>query len=299
MKPPCQSLVRHRPRLLAFRLPLSAFHFSSAFTLIELLVAATVSMLLVVLLLTATSGISSNYTRTQANITRQGDAAFAIDQIVQDLEGYVIPHFLQGEALKCTPESVGDATNAVWLTLLSTATDADNSSTNPTNNFTGATRAISYRLARQNTIDASASDSKQPYAIYRSISSAKHTFANVSSSTTNMQAQYWGSIAASPSPTPAAPTAIGNFLAENVVAFSVRFLRADNGQWTSSGDDVRIGRDGSTVNGTVVTGGFHCAEVTVTVLSPEGAQRVKDGVLPLGVAIDRYGRTSVRQTAFF
>jgi len=285
MKPPIQPLVRHTPRLLARR-------YSPAFTLVELLVAATVSMLLVGLLLVATRGISTNYTRTQASITRQGDAAFALDQLVQDLEGYVVPNFAQGEALKVTPETVGDTTNAVWLTLLSTATDTDNSSANPTNNFTGATRAISYRLARQNTIDASSSDAKQPYAIYRSISSAKNTFANVTSNTTNMQVQYWPTA-------PTTPTAIGNFLAENVVGFSVRFLRADNGQWTASADDIRIGRDGSTVNGIGVTRGFKCAEVTVTVLSPEGAQRVKDGVLSLKEAIARYGQTSVRQTAFF
>ena len=104
--------VRQTPRLSAFRFPLSTFRFSSAFTLIELLVAATVSMLLVGLLLVATQGISTNYTRTQANITRQGDAAFALDQLIQDLEGYVVPNFASGEALSVTPETVGAATNA-------------------------------------------------------------------------------------------------------------------------------------------------------------------------------------------
>jgi type II secretory pathway pseudopilin PulG len=280
----------------AFHISHFAFRIShspkAAFTLIELLVAATVSMLLVGLLLVATRGIGTNSTRTQSNITRQGDAAFALDQIVQDLEGYVVPNFPLGEALQCTPETVGDATNAVWLTLLSTATDADNSSTNAALNFTGATRAISYRLARQDTMDAGASDSRQPYAIYRAISPARNTFTSVTASTTNMQAQYWPT-------SPTSPTAIGNFLTENVVAFSVRFLRADNGKWTSPGDAVRIGRDGATVNGTEVAGGFQCAEVSVTVLSPEGAQRVKDGVLTLGEAVIRHGRTSVRQTAFF
>lgn len=271
------------------------FHSSSAFSLIELLVAATVSMLLVGLLLVATHGISSNYTRTQSNITRQGDAAFALDQLVQDLEGYVVPNFPQGEALKISPESVGDATNSIWLTLLSTATDADNSNINGTINFTGATRAISYRLARQDTIDASSSDAGQPYALYRSISSAKHTFDNVSSNTTNMQTQYWPSA-------PSAPTAIGNFVAENVVAFAVRFLYTDSAgaeKWTSPSDEIRIGRDVSTLNGVTVQGGFKRAEASVTVLSPEGAQRVKDATLSLPEAIQRFGRVSVRQTAFF
>lgn len=264
----------------------------AAFSLLELLVASAVSMLLVGVLLMATHGVSTNYTRTQANITRQGDAAFALDQIVQDIEGYVIPNFPGGEALKMTPEVVGDATNAAWLTILSTVTDEDNSATP----FTGATRAISYRLARQNTIDGT--DIAQTYAIYRSIASAKHTFSNVDSTTTNMQTQYWGAPAPDPAPTPAAPTAIGNFLSENVVGLSVRFLRRD-GTWTSPGDEVRIGRDGTTVNGEAVAGGFTRAEVGITVISSDAAQRVNDGVLTLNNAILNHGKTSLRQTAFF
>lgn len=266
----------------------------AGFSLVELLVAATLSMLLVGLLLVATHGLSSNYTRTQENITRQGDSAFALDQLIQDLEGYVVPNFPKGEALKITPERVGDATNSIWLTLLSTATDADNSNISGTNNFTGATRAISYRLARQDTIDGGPSDSKQPYAMYRAITPAKYTFTNVTSNTTNMQTQFWTSV------TPA-PTDIANFVAENVVAFSVRFLYTDNGveKWTSPADEIRIGRDGSTLNGTVIQGGFKRAEASVTILSTEGAQRVKDGILSLPEATRRYGRVAVRQTAFF
>ena len=285
MKPPSHLLVQHTPRLLAVR-------HSSAFTLLELLVAATVSMLLVCLLLMATRAISANYTHTQANITRQGDAAFALDQLIQDLEGYVVPNFAQGEALKVTPETVGAATNAIWLTLLSTATDADTST--PVD-FTGATRAISYRMAFQNTIATNSPGTDPSFALYRSISSAKSTFTNVTSNTTNMQVQYW----------PTAPTAttdIGNFLAENVVGLSVRFLYLDSSgaeKWTSPGDQIRIGRDGSTVNGITIPASFLRAEATITVLSPEGAQRVKDGVLSLKEAVARYGKTSVRQTAFF
>lgn len=285
MRPPIHLFVHPGPRLLAFR-------FSSAFTLIELLVAATVSMLLVGLLLVATRGISTNYTRTQANITRQGDAAFALDQLVRDLEGYVVPNFAHGEALKVTHEIVGTATNAVWLTLLSTPTDAD---TSIPVDFTGATRAISYRLAFQNTIDTNTPGTDRAFAIYRAISSAKHTFDNVGSNTTNMQSQYWPSA-------PLATTDIGYFLAENVVGFSVRFLYADSSgaeKWTSLGDEIRIGRDGSTVNGVLIPGSFRRAEATITVLSPEGAQRVKDGALSLKEAVSRHGQTSVRQTAFF
>ena len=264
------------------------------FTLIELLVASVVSIILLGILFAALQGISSNYTRTQANIIRQGDASFALDQIVQDLEGYVIPNFSAGEAVRVTPEKVGDSTNAIWLTLLTTATDKDNSSPEK---FTGATRAVSYRLARQSTIDADSTGPSEPYAIYRAISPAKHVFENVTATTTNMQAQYWANIPASPAPTPAQPTAIGNMLSENVVAFTVRFLKPD-GVWTSSDDELRIGHDGTTINGAPLAGGFKRAEVSIPVLSPEGIQQLKNG-LPFREAVTRFGLTAVRQTAFF
>lgn len=270
----------------------------------ELLVASVVTILVVGLLLAVTHGISTNYNRTQDSIARRGDTAVALDQIIQDLESYVVPNFPNGEAIQVTPETVGDASNTVWLTLLSTAVDKDNSDPNPnpsssTNmDFTGATRAISYRLARQNTIDASSTDTKQPYAIYRSISSAKHVFANVVTTTTNMQSQYWTNIAPSPSPAPTSPTDIGNFLAENIVSFTVRFQKRDR-TWTLPSDNVRIARNGSTANGITVEGGFIRAQVSITVLSNEGARRVKNGVLSLANAITRYGQISVRETVFF
>jgi len=257
---------------------------AAAFTLLELLVATTVSIILIGILLSVTQGIISNYTRTQSKLIRQGDTAFALDQAVQDIEGLVIPNVAGAEALLITPESVKDSTNTSWLTLLSTVTDRD-TSTNPA--FNGATRAVSYRVAFQDPLGGS----KPVYGIYRSVVSAKQTFDDIVAQT-NARSGYWNS--ASPS-----PTATDNFLAGNVTGFSVRFLRNDTGQWTLATDKVRIGRDGSFVNDLPVSGGFQKAEVSVTALSPQGAQRVQDGVLPLAEALTQYGQTSVRQTVYF
>lgn len=273
-----------------------SFPGKSGFTLIELLVAAAISMLLVVLLLMAAQGITGNYTATRNRILRGGDAALALDQMVQDIEGMVVPNFPSGEGLMVSGDSPppGDATNAVWLSLLSSATDADTSEVP----FPGAARAVSYRIAHQNPMDNTESV-PAVYALYRSISSAAHAFRNIGTNTTNLQAQYWNSIPPSPSPAPRAPTDRENFLAENVVDFQVRFQRADDLQWTRPGQEVRIGRDGSTVDGVPVEGGFRRVEVSVTVLSPEGAKRLEQGVVTLKEAIERYGKTSVRQTAGF
>jgi len=273
-----------------------------AFTLIELLVAAAVSMLLVVTLLTAAQGITTNYSRAQGAITRMGDSSMAIDQIVQDLEGMVVPNFAGGEGLRIEPD--GDNPHAVWLTMLSTATDRDNSfSSNSTNapDFTGAKRAVSYRIANQNPIDPAKSENKA-YALYRSIASARHTFQNVTSGMTNLQSQYWSSLPGNPSPAPPAPTHEDAFFAENVVGLQVRFEYLDasgNPVWTAPGDRIRVGRDGTTVNDQPIDGSFRRAEVRITTLSPEGAKRVSDGVFPLDEAIQRFGKESVRETSRF
>jgi len=257
----------------------------AAFTLIEVLVAATVSILLISLLLSAVQGISNNYLRTQGSITRQGNSAFALDQLVQDLESLVVPHFAGAEALRLTPETAAAATNAAWLTLLATTTD-DDTAASPNNMFNGATRAVSYRLSHQNSIEGSATNPS--YALYRMVASSLDTFTNAISQA-DAQAGFWASLQ---------PTKIDCLLSENVVAFSIRFLKAD-GTWTPPGSKIRIGRDGTTVDGIPVDGGFKRAEITITVLSPEGARRVADGIMPLSQAISRYGRTSVRQTSHF
>ena len=270
---------------------------NSGFTLIELLVAAAVSMLLVVTLLTAAQGITTNYSRTQAAVTRMGDASMAIDQIVQDLEGMVVPNFAQGEGLSVRPDS--ENANSSWLTLLTTATDTDNSFDTNAPRFTGAKRAVSYRVALQNPID-SAKSADKTYALYRSISSARHTFENVRPGITNLQSQYWNSVAPNPSPAPLPPINKDAFFAENIVGFRVRFeyLDGTNSVWTLPTDTVRIGRDGGTINGASVPGDFRRAEVTVTSISPEGAKRLQGG-WNIDQVLERFGRSTVRETSRF
>lgn len=257
-----------------------------AFTLLELLVAVTISTLLLTLLLSTVQGISSNYLRTQGSITRQGNVSLALDQMVQDIDSLVVPHFAGAEALRLTPETVGEATNTAWLTLLATTTDDDSTATSTTNSFNGATRAISYRMAYQNSIDGTAT--APSYALYRYVASSLDTFTDAIWRP-DAQTAFWAALQTKK---------VDYILSEHVVAFSVRFLRADDNTWTAPGSEIRIGRDGTTVNGTAVEGGFKRAEVSITVLSPDGAQRVAGG-MALSEAITRYGRTSVRQTSRF
>lgn len=269
------------------------------FTLVELLVAAALTMALGVLLLTVAQGVISGFIRTQGNTVRQGDLSFTLDQLVLDLEGLVIPNAAGSEGLRVSFETVDGSWKVPWLTLLSAAVDSDNSEPVQVD---GATRSVSYRMAKQRPIEGDASV-PESYGIYRSISSAAHTFKNALN-LGNLQADYWQNLPATPSPSPYPSTDTGNLLCENVVNFSVLFQYADNAGnlvWTKPDDTISIRRDGTFINGSSspVTGGFLRAQVSVTALSPEGAKRVQDGVLSLEDAISRYGTTVVRQTAFF
>jgi hypothetical protein len=262
-----------------------------AFTLIELLAAAFLSILLVTLLLSVTQRISAQSLFVHGKVTRQSNGAFALDQIVQDLESMVVPHFPRAEALRITPERVGPSEVASsWMTLLTAATDEDSSvPENPAapGNFPGATRAVSFRIAHKNPVDGG--DLNPTYCLYRAVASARDTF-DQAMIKSDAQQEFWPLATVH-------PTDPENILAENVVGVSLRFLKPD-GAWTSPGSALRIGRDGTTENGREVPGGVLRAEVCVTTLSAEGTTRLAQG-FPLADVIREFGQTSVRQTASF
>jgi hypothetical protein len=154
-------------------------------------------------------------------------------------------------------------------------------------------------MAFQGTVDTNSTSDKS-HAIYRSIASAKHTFSNAMN-VTNLQSEYWSSLKPSPAPTPSHPVALGNLLTENVVGMHVRFLYRDasgNLVWSPPGAKIRVAQDGSFIDGVKVDGGFLRAEVSVTALSVEGVRALERGT-PLKDAIQKFGQTAVRQTAFF
>lgn len=269
-----------------------------AFTLIELLVAGALTLLLGVMLLSVAQGVISGYSRTQGSIVRQGDLSFVLDQIVLDLEGIVVPNAPGAEGLRITFTNLPGTTNQVpWLTLLSTAVDADNSQPVAVG---GATRAISYRLAKQRAIEGD-TNFPESYGIFRSIASSAHTFRHALSQT-NLQSGYWNNPPPQPAPTPRPPLAPGNLLSENVVNFSVLFQYRDNSgntRWTLPTDTISIRRDGTFINNNPVPGGFLRAQVSVTALSPEGFKRLQDGVVTFEQAVELFSATTVRQTSFF
>lgn len=276
----------------------------SAFTLLELLVASAVSIILLGVVVSVIQAIGTGQQQTMGGVQREGDLGLAADQLILDLEALSLPNKAGSEALRSLPETIEEA-EGTWLMMLTSALDRDNAGGGTEDlNRHGATRAVSYRLARQDPLGAGGS--RAIYAIYRAIASSSHTFTHATG-TTNLHDDYWTGIdsLADPVPAPGPPTAAENFLAANVVAFSVRFQRADNGEWTSAEDAIRIGRDGAGILGGdgslsptgLVPGGFTQAEVSLTVLSPQGATLLESGAIQMPEAIQRFGETVVRRTS--
>ena len=259
------------------------------FTLVELLVATTVSIMLIGLMLGVTQGLLGSYQDIRNRIIKQGDASLAIDQIILDLEGMVVPNAPNTEALKSTPETV-NGTPTTWLTFLTTATDED-----PTDH-TGATRGVSYRLAHQNAIDGS--DTSPSYILMRSLSSAKQAFEHLMGNQDH-QNNYWDDLPETPEPAPKDPIAPGCFLAGNLVEFEIRFQKSLDDTWTLPTDEVRISNSGIFVNGTRLDDGFHAVEVTMTTISPSDAELLSNGAIDRQTAIRRSGQSVIRQTASF
>ncbi len=265
------------------------------FTLLEILAATTISIVLLGLLLAATSGALDSLQQTRSHILRNGDASLAIDQILLDIECLTDSVQPGSEILRITPETVQAAT-PVWLTLVSAAVDQDNSNISSLE-INGAPRAISYRLGYQNPIDGTSSDSI--YGIYRSIASADDTFNN-SLNLNNLQSGYWSSTSGTNT-----PTSISNFLAPNVVRFYVTIEHgidtnsdgvSDVWQWTSTSDTVSITSDNIIINGTTTyPRDITAIEIAVTTISPTGMTRLASNAMTLDEVILKFGTTTIRQ----
>lgn len=267
------------------------------FTLIEIITASAISLIIIAALLGVTQSILSNFQQIRGGAVREGDAGVALDMLIHDLEALTVSTAPSTVSLQAIPEPVqppappvplGDIEedNAVWLTFLTAPVDTDD--------HQGAARMVSYRLAFR----APPGRDSEQYALYRSLVSAQDTFdALVAGTDFNA---YWAAND---------PVADGNYLVGNMVGLEIRFLRNDTDAWTTSDEGIEIregvayvdeNNDGTFDPATErVAGGFRSAEVTMTVLDPQGAQFLETGAITLDEAILRFGRTYVRQTAIW
>jgi hypothetical protein len=191
------------------------------------------------------------------------------------------------EALRIEWETVG-ATDAARLSLLSAATDSE------ANGLRGGPRAVSYRLAHKNTITGGTESPR--YAMYRAVATGDLTHGHAIG-VGNLNANFWEDLGLS-------TTNPEDFLAENVVGFQIRVLPHGQSQWLSANEvgdalSVASGKTTSTKGGapTSYPDGVSAIEVTLTLLTPQGATLLRDGVVSLPDAVKRFGRSYTRRTS--
>ncbi len=271
-----------------------------AFTLVEVLFASVVTAILVVMIASMANQAMKTNESIVGDAMRGTDAEFVLETVLADLEAMVISSKQEGEVLVYEPEVVEDV-RAGKLMLLSATVDGD------PGDYTGAPRAVSYRVAFQNPIDGSSTD--PVHSLYRAVADAEITAIHATG-LEDLQNGFWE---ADPSEAPD-PIDPRQFVVSNIVDFDVRFRvrQIEPGEpigdwkWTKRNDRIRITKEGAVVlaeGETSATAGViwevDSAEVRVTVITPRGSTLLQAGDLTLEEVVARYGRAHLRRTAVF
>jgi hypothetical protein len=254
---------------------------SSAFTLIELLVASAVTSMLVVLLLAVSNNMLSHFNRVRGGTEYRLEAVRALDAIIADLETLIIPNDRTAEALRTETETVNDL-RSPWLTFLASPVDRVGQSSSPV-------QAISYRLAWQDPVSHSGSAPR--FGLYRKTAVGQQPF-DSDLHVQNLHTDFWA----------ARPTRdLDDLLANDIVAFQIHFQKRSDGKWISLPENnnppFTIARAGTFYGSASIPGGISAVEVSLTVLSKQGANLLRDGSITLEDATRRFGETFTRRTS--
>lgn len=254
------------------------------FTLIELLVATAITAVLATVLLGISQNFLESYRRTVSGNAVERDARFALDLLSEDLGALVVPRRIaNAEAINAVVETVNGA-ETVWLTFLSNANDPD------PDNVPGSPRAVSYRVAYLDPI--SGGGERPAFALYRSVAGMRQTLDDAIGEA-DLRQDFWE---ATPNTRPQ------DYLVGNVVEFRLRVRNPETNEWvdlSSPGNSLRAsaagfsatGADGPAVGKQIPD----VLEISISVISREGAERLRDGSLTLDESIKRYGRSFERR----
>ena len=235
----------------------------SGLTFVELLVSITISMLLLSMLSFAMISFTNSYVRSRDKVISDRDAELALDYIIRDLESMIIPSRRTGsdnevEVLRISPDDESEA-NAHWLTMLAMTNDRETDVSN------GVVRAVSYRIGYQDPIEGPSGFGEPEYALYRKVLTAGDTFEQALISA-DPRTEIWLNEAIVPEITP-----VEDYLSAHVVGFRVSFLSRDSRLPLEKTDQLTIRSDGIFINNGKITTAVTWAEVSLTILSNEGA----------------------------
>ena len=261
------------------------------FTIFELLVAMAVTVVLLGLLFSITSGSLKNFRQIDEGVRLQADAIAALNIVATDLQSLAVD-VRQFDVLESTSETV-QGLNFAWL--MGVAMLFDNPGTGLPQNF-GEMRAFSYKVAY-----ADPSGGTLPvYALYRTLLPGGMTrndvlAAMLATPAKGLSDNYWASHAT---------TSPDDYLVGNVARFDIAWTYESLGvgnipglETASAGANVRYRRDRVALGALGKPGKLVKATITLTLL-PESAVRQLNGAEPSASLIAAKGRSFSRDVNF-
>jgi hypothetical protein len=240
-----------------------------------------VTSMLVVLLLAVSNNMLSHFNRVRGGTEYRIEAVRALDAIIADLETLIIPNDRTAEALRTEIETVHNL-KTPWLTFLGSPVDRVGQSSKPV-------QVISYRLAWQDPVSTSGSAPR--FGLYRKTAVGQQPF-DSDLHVQNLQADFWAQKSTRDP---------DDLLANDIVAFQIHFQKRSDGKWISFPEDnnspFTIARKGTSYGSDPIPGGIAAVEVSLTVLSRQGANLLRDGSITVEEATRRFGETFTRRTS--
>jgi len=254
------------------------------FSLFELLLSMTITIVLVGLMSLAISSVGTTFNRSTGHLEATSEARTALSLLRSDLESAVF-RASEGEWLKATPEVVQrdaawTATRAYWLTFFAPSEDRDAGD--------GDLCALSYRLVWQDPIASPTATATVPtFALYRAIAPARESWEDALGKP-DVQTDFWSVRSGGDG------RGTAELLALHVVDLSLALQRRPPASTVTERvaltDGLRVG-DGEiqTAAGLVLFPWeqLESLELTLTVLSPEGARLV--GAMPMDDLVRSHG----------
>ncbi len=255
---------------------------NAGFTLIELLVAATVGVLLLMLLVGIVSQSMTATRRANNSLMAANSAAAAVDLLASDMDSMVGTRqpfeFFQTSSENLAGLGVVSQVSLISLPGGENAEPPDH----------GQARAIRYEVLHQDPINDGGN--KKTFGLYRTVISSSATFTDYLGKTDLAEAFN------------ATPPSLDDFLVGDVLDFQLRFYTANATLAANKSggivQPVRLSGNGTLVNGTSYSGApLVWAEVTIVVLKDieSAIARLEDGTLNREDAITRYGQRITRR----
>lgn len=294
-------------------------HLRRGFTLLELLIAVTISSIIIVVMLSMTGVVADAWRNGNNKIFTNNEARAAFSRLAEDLESAVIRDNIAGAEWFVASSNPGDfggtprPANPTWLMFYSTPSDRqlfeyqtgsinyDRSKPIPGNVVT-----LSYKIVPQDPIRGGNSEYTL-YGLYRAMpkgvgnppNPAKTTFDEILGKP-DLKG-FWNN----------RPEASDkdNFYISNIFDFSFTFWISifEGGSLRTiavpAGQEIRVTSENLFVGSTAYPGGkLASVDISMTILTQEGARRVRDNDLPGGVAAfaanPDYARTFAHKVYF-